>query len=109
MKFSLPDFRKNYKSIIGVLLLAFILWFMVKMNKVYEYSIDIPIEFENLDQDKIFKYPYDTEAHVEFLGKGLDLLRLPYFDVFYQIDLAGSPNILEFELVHTTKTEDRSL
>jgi len=98
MKLTLPDFRKNYKSIIGVILLAFILWFMVKMNKVYEYSIDVPIEFVNLDQDKIFKYPYSTQAHVEFLGKGLDLLRLKYFNVFYQIDLAGSPDYLEFDL-----------
>jgi hypothetical protein len=83
---------------IGVVLLAFILWFMVKMNRVYEYSIDVPIEFANLDQDKIFKYPYSTQAHVEFLGKGLDLLRLKYFNVYYQIDLAGSPDYLEFDL-----------
>lgn len=96
MKLKIPNIRKNYKAVLGVTLLAFLLWFMVKMNRVYEYSIDVPIEFANLDQDMIFKYPYAHSAHVEFLGKGMDLVRLRYFKINYRIDLSGAPKILEF-------------
>lgn len=96
MKLKISNIRKNYKAVLGVTLLAFLLWFMVKMNRVYEYSIDVPIEFANLDQDMIFKYPYAHSAHVEFLGKGMDLVRLRYFKINYRIDLSGAPKILEF-------------
>ena len=96
MKLNLPNVRKNYKAFSGVFLLAFLLWFMVKMNKQYEYSIDVPIEFVNIDQDMTFKYPYAESAHVEFLGKGMDLIRLRYFKINYRIDLSGAPKILEF-------------
>jgi YbbR domain-containing protein len=90
--------RKNYRAIFGTLLLAFLLWFMVKMNKHYEYNINIPVIFENLDQDKIFKYSYKDEVNVEFLGKGMDLLRLNFYHVYYRIDLSGAPRYLEFDL-----------
>jgi YbbR domain-containing protein len=83
---------------IGTLLLAFLLWFMVKMNKHYEYSIQVPLVMENLDQDKILKYTYKDEVNVEFLGKGIDLLRLHFYHVFYRIDLSGTPRYLEFDL-----------
>jgi len=96
MKINFPNFRKNYRAILGVMLLAFLLWFMVKMNRTYEYSIDVPIEFANLDQDKIFKYRSDQTARVEFLGKGMDLLRLRFFGIYYQVDLSGAPKYLEF-------------
>ena len=83
---------------IGTLLLAFLLWFMVKMNKHYEYNVQIPVVMENLDQDKILKYTYKNEVNVEFLGKGIDLLRLNFYHVYYRIDLSGSPRYLEFNL-----------
>jgi YbbR domain-containing protein len=98
MKISGRSLRKNYRAIIGTLLLAFLLWFMVKMNKHYEYNINIPVTFENLDQDKIFKYSYQDEVNVEFLGKGIDLLRLKFYHVYYRIDLSGAPRYLEFDL-----------
>ncbi|RQW01127.1 MAG: hypothetical protein EH225_09825, partial [Calditrichaeota bacterium] len=90
--------RKNYRSILGVSLLAFLLWFMVKMNKVYEYSLDIPIEYENLEQDRIFKYPQKDNIHVEFVGKGVDLLRLHFYHVSYTIDLSGISYYSEINL-----------
>lgn len=98
MKFQVGSLKKNYRAIIGTLLLAFLLWFMVKMNKHYEYNIQIPIVMENLDQDKTLKYSYKNEVNVEFLGKGIDLLRLKFYHVYYRIDLSGSPRYLEFDL-----------
>ncbi len=94
----LSSLRQNYRSILGVTFLAFILWFMVKMNKVYEYAMDIPIQYSNLDQDKIYKYPHRNSVHVEFIGKGLDLLRLRFYKVSYMIDLSGVSRYAEFDL-----------
>ncbi|OGB69290.1 MAG: hypothetical protein A2Y94_00310 [Caldithrix sp. RBG_13_44_9] len=98
MKFQVGSLKKNYRAIIGTLLLAFLLWFMVKMNKHYEYNVQIPVVMENLDQDKTLKYSYKNEVNVEFLGKGIDLLRLKFYHVYYRIDLSGSPRYLEFDL-----------
>ncbi len=92
------QFHKNYKTIIASVLLAFLLWFMVKMNKVYEYSLDIPIHYINIDSDKIFKYPQFQQVRVGFVGKGLDLLRLPFYHLEYQIDLSGFPMHTELDL-----------
>ncbi len=98
MNHKLTKLRKDYRSIAGVTLLAFILWFMVKMNKVYEYDLDIPIEYENLAQDRIFKYPSRDYVHLEFVGKGLDLLRLHFYHVNYTIDLSGITHYTELDL-----------
>ncbi len=49
------DLKNNYKTIIGVTLLAFLLWFMVKMNNTYEYDLKVPIRFVNVDEDKAKK------------------------------------------------------
>lgn len=98
VKVRVSTMKKNYGTMISTLLLAFLLWFMVKMNKHYEYHFEIPIVLENLDQDKILKYPYNKKVSVEFLGKGIDLLRLKFYHVFYRIDLSGAPRYQEFDL-----------
>ena len=98
MNFKTSSFHKNYKSIIGVVILAFLLWFMVKMNRVYEYPMNIPIRFVNLDENKIFKQPQAKTVRVEFVGKGKDLLRLHFYKAYYEIDLSGSPLHFEMDL-----------
>jgi YbbR domain-containing protein len=98
MKFRLPRFKKNYKSMIGVTVLAFLLWFMVKMNSTYQYTYDIPIQFVNLDPERVFKKPFDAQVRIEFSGKGIDLLRMNFYKVIYQIDLSGVPEKSAFDL-----------
>ena len=98
MNLKTSSFRKNYKSIIGVILLAFLLWFMVKMNRVYEYAMNIPIRFVNLDENKIFRQPQVKTVRVEFIGKGKDLIRLHFYKAYYEIDLSGSPLHFEMDL-----------
>ncbi|MFZ0389318.1 MAG: CdaR family protein, partial [Calditrichia bacterium] len=89
---------KNYKTILGVGLLSFFLWFIVKTSKTYEYQMDIPIRYTNLDSERIFKHPQSSNARVEFVGKGKDLLRLHFYDVGYQIDLSGVPDNMRLDL-----------
>ncbi len=91
-------FKQNYKTIIGVTLLAFFLWLMVKMNQVYDYAIDIAIRYTNIDPDKILKYPQVDTVRVEFTGKGKDLIRLHFYHLYYQIDLSHAPLHLELDL-----------
>jgi hypothetical protein len=91
------NFKKNYKSILGVTFLAFLLWFMVKLNRTYEYIKDVPIHYTNLDTNLVFKYPQDNKIKVQFAGRGRDLLRLPFFNLSYQVDLSDTPSILEFD------------
>ncbi len=92
------NIKKNYKTIIGVTALAFFLWFMVKMNKVYEYTIDIPIRYINMDPDRIFEHPESPRVRVEFTGKGKDLLRLSFYHIYYQVDLSDAPMRLTLNL-----------
>lgn len=94
----MQNLKKNYKTIIGVSLLAFLLWFIVKINKSYDYALDIPIRYTNLDSDRVFKHPRSGSVRIEFTGKGKDLLRLPFYDMYYQIDLSGAPRHLELNL-----------
>lgn len=98
MKLQTPQLKKNYKSIIAVSFLAFLLWFMVKMGKEYVYSFEIPIKFVNLDTDKIFKEPYREKVEVEFTGQGIDLLRMNFYNIYYQIDLSDVQMHTEFDL-----------
>ncbi|GAB4377124.1 MAG: hypothetical protein Kow0042_24360 [Calditrichia bacterium] len=95
--------KNNYKTIIGVSLLSLLLWFMVKMSRSYQYTIEIPIEYINLDPGLIFKYPQSGKIEVEFTGKGMDLLRLPFSDIIYQLDLSGAPMHLELNLSENTQ------
>ncbi len=97
MKILPENFRRNYKTIIVVTILAFLLWFMVKMNRNYEYVLDIPVRYVNLDPDRIFKFPQVRVVRVEFTGKGKDLLRLPFYNVDYRIDLSGAPENFEID------------
>lgn len=98
MLINTENFKKNYKTIIGVTLLAFLLWFMVKMDKVYEYTIDIPIQYVNLDTSRVFKRPQSANVRVEFTGKGKDMLRLPFYHIRYEIDLSDAPYHTELDL-----------
>ncbi len=93
-----PDIKKNYKTMIGVVLLAFLLWFMVKMNSTYEHEYNVPIRYVNLDEDRIFQQKQSATARVEFVGKGKDLLRLSFYDISYEIDLSGVRSKTQLDL-----------
>ncbi|GAB4335035.1 MAG: hypothetical protein Kow0037_14260 [Calditrichia bacterium] len=83
--------KKDYKAIIGIVLVAIVLWFWVKMGRFYQYTVEVPIEYVNMPQGKIFKYPPVPKAEVEITGKGMELLRLPFSELIFEIDLADAP------------------
>lgn len=92
------NIKKNYKSIIGVTLLAFLLWFMVKMSRTYEYTYELPIRFSNLDTTRTFKFTRQKSVKVVLVGKGIDLLRAYFIDIYYQVNLSGVPDHFRLDL-----------
>lgn len=100
----LSNVKKNYKSILGVSLLAFLLWFMVKLNRTYDTLVDVPVRYTNLDSSLVFKFPQADMITVQFAGKGKDLLRLPFYNLSYQVDLSEAP--LHLEINPSEKPQD---
>lgn len=86
MKADIPT--NNYKAFFAVFVLAFIFWFMVKMNQDYEYSLDIPLKVTINNEDVWLKYPAPEEVRVAFHGRGIDLLQLNFYEPAYEIDLS---------------------
>jgi YbbR domain-containing protein len=80
--------KKNYKALLAVFILALIFWFMVKMNRVYDYSLDIPLKILINNDDIWLKYPAPKDVRVAFSGRGIDLLQLNLYDPTYEIDLS---------------------
>lgn len=83
--------KKDYKAIVGIVLIALVLWFWVKMGRVYQYTVEVPVQYLNMPQGKIFKYPPIVSAEVEITGKGMELLRLPFSEFAFEIDLEDAP------------------
>lgn len=79
---------KDYKTIIIVTALAFFLWLVVRMNKIYDHPYDIPLRVTNNNPTKILKYPVPQMVRVEFVGRGIDLMRLQFYEVVYEVDIS---------------------
>ncbi len=90
--------QKNYKALLAVFILAFIFWFMVKMNKEYDYSLDIPLNITINNDDIWLKYPPPNEVRVAFTGRGIDLLQLNFYEPAYEIDLSDETGSYEMNL-----------
>lgn len=89
---------KNYKAHIAIFVLAFIFWFMVKMNKPYDYTVAIPLHVINNNSETWLKYPAPEDVRVEFSGRGIDLLRLGFYNTAYEIDLSAETQKFSFNL-----------
>lgn len=80
--------KKSYKAHAGVLLLAVVFWFMVKMSKDYDYTLEIPLKVTITNEEVCLKYPPPEDIMVEFTGRGIDLLQLNFYQPAYEIDLS---------------------
>ena len=89
---------KNYKVHIAIFILALIFWFMVKMNKEYDYTITIPLRVINNNLETWLQKPPPEDARVEFTGRGIDLIQLGFTQSSYDIDLSGETNTFTFNL-----------
>lgn len=89
---------KSYKAHAGVLLLALVFWFMVKMSKDYDHTLEIPLKVTISNEEVCLKYPPPEDIVVEFTGRGIDLLQLNFYQPAYEIDLSEERGKLELNL-----------
>lgn len=80
--------KKDYKAIIIVITMAFFLWLVVRMNKTYDHAYDIPLRVINNNPNKCLKYKVPDIVRVEFVGRGIDLMRLQFYDIVYEVDIS---------------------
>ncbi|RMF56355.1 MAG: hypothetical protein D6748_13705 [Calditrichaeota bacterium] len=89
---------KEVRTRLVVIILALIFWLVVKMNKQYDYAVNIPLHIINTNQVMCLKYPIPAKVRVEFTGRGIDLLRLSLYDTYYEVDISdvGKNMVLDF-------------
>ena len=79
----------NLKYKIIVLLLAILVWFFVKTEDNYRYSINVPLRIANLGEERIILNDIPKQVETTFWGKGRTLFSLMLRrDVSYNMDVA---------------------
>lgn len=80
----------NLKYKITVILLAILTWFFVKTEDNYSYSLDVPIQINNLGKDRIIVNDLPKQVETIFWGKGRALFSLLLRrDVSYNVDVTN--------------------
>lgn len=90
--------KKSYKVPITIFLSAFLFWFMVKMSKEYDYTLDIPLNVVINNDEICLKYPSPSKIRVEFTGRGIELLQLNFYGPYYYVDLSAEKHSFELNL-----------
>lgn len=83
----------NIKPILGSLLVAIVLWFMVATEKIYSHQIRVPIEIARLAEGKTLLEPIPEYANIEVQGKGSSLIGIWFYDVRFRLEF---PNVKRF-------------
>lgn len=80
---------ENIKIKLVVLFFAILVWFFVKTEENYNYTLMIPLRVINLESNKIIKNMLPPKIKVTVWGKGKDLVS--FFirkDIFYSFDVS---------------------
>ncbi len=80
--------KKNFRVKLIIFIIALLFWALVKMNQVYDYTLDIPLRVIINNPEICLKYSTPKKVRVEFTGKGLNLLRLNFNTPTYDVDLS---------------------
>ena len=81
---------KNFKIKILVVLLAVFIWFFVKTENNYTYSLKIPIALSNVPAEKLITNDIPSHVKVSVWGKGSEILSIILGRRFvYHIDLSN--------------------
>ncbi len=91
--------KRDYKTILAVVAISFVLWFMVKMSQIYEYAYEVPLEIVNTNSQSCLKYPVPQKVKVVFSGKGENLFRVQFSELSYQVDLSDVRQRMVLRLV----------
>jgi YbbR domain-containing protein len=58
------------------------------MNKTYDHAYNIPLRVINNNPVKCLRHPVPNLVRVEFIGRGVDLMRLQFYDIVYEVDIS---------------------
>lgn len=79
----------NFKIKAVAFFMAVLLWLFVKSEDNYTYSIDIPLQISNQEQNRIIESEMPKTIKVIAWGKGRDLLSLRLRNgIFYNLDVS---------------------
>lgn len=79
----------NLRVFLLILFLTTAVSILVKLNKNFNYTVDIPVEFVNLSEDKILKSYSKDQVKVSGTASGYDYLKYTFKDQQFTIDLAN--------------------
>jgi len=95
----------NLKIKLIVLFFAILVWFLVKTEEKYYYSLNIPLRVKNLEANKIIENKLPKKIKVTVLGRGRDLVS--FFirkDIFYNLDVSKIQGTAQIPLeIHDIK------
>jgi YbbR domain-containing protein len=108
---------KNYKPISVSLILAFVLWFVVKTDQVYTTNINVDLRLRSLAPQMVLLDPIPEKVQVKVQAKGRSLmalhfytnrldLELPDFDKSSVINLESYKNQFNFPTELNVKVLD---
>ncbi|TFG98096.1 MAG: YbbR-like domain-containing protein [Calditrichales bacterium] len=92
------NFRTNIKPLIGSVVFALILWFMVATEKTYSHQITIPLEIVRMKTGKTLLDPVPENVTIEVEGKGRSLIGAWLYDVAFRLELANFDRSRSIEL-----------
>jgi hypothetical protein len=91
------DFRKNPRPMIGTVIAATVLWFIVTTDKEYVHDIEVPFEIVRLAPGKTLSEPVPEKVLLEVRGRGRSLIALNFYNAAIRLDLpsVGRPQVID--------------
>lgn len=68
------------------------------MNRIYDHAYNVPLKVVNNNPQKCLKYPVPDIVRVEFTARGVDLIRLNFREIFYEVDISDLQNEMVMNL-----------
>lgn len=90
--------QRKWKIYLAIVIGATIFWFLAKINKKYDHIVDIPLKIILNNPDFTLKHPPPETVRVNIVGRGFDILRLPFYEPTFDIDLSAVEDTYVFPL-----------
>ncbi len=78
----------NFRVFAVILVITACVSVMLKLNKDFNFRVDVPLKFENLPKDKILKSYTTEKVKVSGIATGYAYFKYKFYDQAYTIDLA---------------------
>ena len=83
--------KANLRVFFTILLVTATISVMIKLNRNFSFSVNIPLKFENLAEDQILKSSSTQKVRVTGKASGYDYFKYRFFSQDFPIDLSALP------------------